>query len=183
MPVPTTRRRRAAVLVAAAAALLPTGGCAKKQAGPPPAKSFAGAEVQRTIDSELPRTLPGLRVGASRCPATVDPTQDKPGTCTIPVEGVPLRIRVDRVDADRFKVSTDQAVIPVAKLEASLQPAVSQKGGQSFTVDCGDEAVKVFDPPGKLSCAATPARGTPVVLAVTISDKQGNYTFEQEKDT
>lgn len=172
--------RRSAVLLIAVLALA---GCSKRPSGPPPAKPFSGAEVQRTIDSELPRTFPGLRVGTARCPASVEPTQEKPGTCTITVEGVPLRIRVDRVDADRFKVSTDQAVIPVAKLEASLQPAVSKKGGQTYSVDCGDEAVKVFDPPGKLSCGATPARGTPVVLVVTISDKQGNYTFEQEKDS
>jgi Domain of unknown function (DUF4333) len=169
--------RRVAVVLLAVLALA---GCAKRASGPPPAKPLSGAEVQRTIDTELPRTLPGLRVGAARCPGTLDPTQEKPGTCTITVEGVPLRVRVDRVDADRFKVSTDQAVISIAKLEASLQPAVSEKGGQTYSVDCGDEAVKIFDPPAKLRCGATPARGTPVVLAVTIADKQGNYTFEQE---
>jgi hypothetical protein len=172
--------RRVAVLLLAVLALP---GCARKAAGPPPAKPFSGAEVQRTIDTELPRTFPGLRVGTARCPGTLDPTQDKPGTCSITVEGVPLRIRVDRVDADRFKVSTDQAVISIAKLESSLQPAVSQKGGQTYAIDCGDEAVKIFDPPGKLRCGAAPAKGTPVVLVVTVSDKQGNYTFEPEKDS
>ena len=94
-----------------------------------------------------------------------------------------MRVRVDRADGAKFGVSTDQAVIPVGRLESSLQPAVSAKGGQSYTVDCGDEAVRVFDPPGTLTCVATPARGAAVRLTVTVSDKQGNYTFEPEKDS
>jgi hypothetical protein len=150
---------------------------------PPPAVVFAGADVQRTIDAELPRTFDGLRVGAARCPDLLDPQQDKPVSCSVTVEGLPVRVRVDRVGTDRFKVATDQAVIPVARLEASMQPAVSKQGGQSFAVDCGDEAVKVFDPPGKVRCVATPARGAPVALVVTVSDKAGNYTFEPEKDS
>ncbi|HEX6754432.1 MAG TPA: DUF4333 domain-containing protein [Mycobacteriales bacterium] len=171
-----------AALALAGMALL--AGCSKPRPGQPPeTEPFSGADVQRTIDSELPRTFSGLRVGAARCPGQLDPTQDKTGTCTLTVEGVPVRIRVDRVDADRFKVGTDQAVVPVAKLEASMQPAVSRKGGQTYSVDCGDEAVKVFDPPGTLTCVATPARGAPVTLVVTVADKQGNYTFEAEKDS
>ena len=177
---------RAALLPALLPALLLAGpaaaGCTRSRGGETPAaKPFSGAEVQRVIDSELPRTFGGLRVGAARCPDTLDPQPDKPATCSITVEGLTVRVRVDRVDADRFKVATDQAVIPVAKLEASMQPAVSEKGGQTYSVDCGDEAVKVFDPPGKLRCVATPARGRPVALVVTVADRQGNYTFEPEK--
>lgn len=174
-----TRALTAAVLVLAAAACTPRG---RGPAAPAPVV-FAGADVQRTVDAELPRTFDGLRVGAARCPDRLDPQQDKPATCSITVEGLPVRVRVERVGTDRFKVATDQAVIPLARLEASLQPAVSQQGGQSFAVDCGDEAVKVFDPPGKIRCVATPARGAPVALAVTVSDKAGNYTFEPEKDS
>ena len=160
-------------------------GCTPPRRGatPPPPVVFAGADVQRTIDAELPRTFDGLRVGAARCPDRVDPQQDKPVSCSVTVEGLPVRVRVDRVGTDRFKVATDQAVIPVARLEASMQPAVSKQGGQSFAVDCGDEAVKVFDPPGKVRCVATPARGAPVALVVTVSDKAGSYTFEPEKDS
>jgi hypothetical protein len=168
------------VLVVGAGAAACSGG-GKGSAPAPPA--FTAADVQRTIDSELPRTFAGLRVGAARCPATLDPQPDKPGACAITVEGVPVRVRVERGDGGRFTVASDQAVIPVGRLESSLQPAVSAKGGQSYTVDCGDEAVKVFDPPGKLSCVATPARGAAVRLTVTVSDKQGNYTFEPEKDS
>lgn len=165
--------------------LLVLTGCAPPGRGkpPPPPVVFAGADVQRTIDAELPRAFDGLRVGAARCPDRVDPQQDKPVSCAVTVEGLPVRVRVDRVGTDRFKVATDQAVIPVARLEASMQPAVSKQGGQSFAVDCGDEAVKVFDPPGKVRCVATPARGAPVALVVTVADKAGNYTFEPEKDS
>ena len=149
----------------------------------PPGPGFSPADVQRTIDSELPRTFTGLRVGPARCPADLDPQPDKPGACQVAVEGVPVRVRVDRVDGAKFTVASDQAVIPVGRLESSLQPAVSAKGKQTYTVDCGDEAVKVFDPPGKLTCLATPAKGAAVRLTVTVSDKQGNYTFEPEKDS
>lgn len=99
------------------------------------------------------------------------------------VEGVSVRVRVDRSDGGRFSVSSDQAVIPVGRLEASLQPAASAKRGQSYTVDCGDEAVKVFDPPGTMTCVATPAHGAAVRLAVTVSDKKGSYTFQPEQDS
>jgi hypothetical protein len=158
-------------------------GCSSGRADPAPAPGFSVADVQRTIDAELPRTFSGLRVGPARCPADLDPRPDKPGACSVPVEGVPVRVRVERVDGGRFRVASDQAVIPVGRLEAALQPAVSAKGKQSYAVDCGDEAVKVFDPPGKLGCVATPASGAPARLTVTISDTAGNFTFEPEKDS
>jgi hypothetical protein len=168
------------VLIAGTVAACSSGGGA---APAPAAGGFTPADVQRTIDAELPRTFPDLRVGPASCPSDLSPQPDKPGACSITVEGVRVRVRVDRVDGARFKVASDQAVIPVGRLESSLQPAVSAKGGQSYTVDCGDEAVKVFDPPGTLTCVATPARGAAVRLTVTISDKQGNYTFQPEKDS
>jgi hypothetical protein len=164
--------------------VLATGAGAACSSGPGPAPAVAGfgpADVQRTIDSDLPRTFPGLRVGPARCPANLDPQPNKPGACAITVEGVPVRVRVDRTDGGKFTVTSDQAVIPVGRLEASLQPAVSAKGGQSYTVDCGDQAVQVFDPPGTMSCLATPAHGAAVRLTVTISDKKGSYTFQPEQ--
>jgi hypothetical protein len=48
-------------------------------------------------------------------------------------------------------------------------------------VDCGDEAVKVFDPPGKLDCLARPTHGATVRPVVTIQDRKGNFTFEEAK--
>jgi hypothetical protein len=172
-------RAAALVLLLVAAA-----GCSSGGDDPAPAApGFSVADVQRTIDAELPRAFGGLRVGPSRCPGDLDPQPDKPGACSVPVEGVPVRVRVERADGGKFTVASDQAVVPVGRLEASLQPAVSAKGKQSYTVDCGDEAVKVFDPPGKLSCVATPASGAPARLTVTISDLAGNFTFEPEKDS
>jgi Domain of unknown function (DUF4333) len=165
------------VLVTAAVTGCSSGGTAPAAA----ARGFSPADVQRTIDTELPRTFTGLQVGPARCPADLDPRPDKPGTCAMSVEGVPVRVRVDRLDGGKFTVSSDQAVVPVGRLEASLQPAVSAKGGQSYTVDCGDEAVQVFDPPGTLTCVATPAKGAAVRLTVTVSDKKGSYTFQPEQ--
>jgi hypothetical protein len=156
-------------------------GCSKKSKTPPPPAKLTGAEVGKVIDEQLPKTFGGLKVGPASCPATLDPQDDKPGFCTIKVEGLGVRVRVDRVDGGKFKVTTDQAVIPIDQLERAMGPLVSQKGGQSFTVDCGDEAVKVFDPPGKLDCVATPAQGAPRKLIVTIQDKKGNFTFEEPK--
>jgi hypothetical protein len=176
---PTIHRLAIVLLLAA----LPVAGCAKKKskAAPPPAP-FAGAEVAKTIDEQLPKTFGGLRVGPASCPGTVDPQQDKPGFCTMTVEGLPVRVRVERADGGKFRVASDQAVIPVDQLERAMGPLVSQKGGQPFTVDCGDEAVKVFDPPGKINCVATPARGAPRRLLVTVQDKKGNFTFEEAKE-
>jgi hypothetical protein len=171
--------RIVALLVLVAASVT---ACSAGTAAPAAApRGVSPADVQRTIDSDLPRTFPGLRVGPARCPATLDPQPNKPGACALSVEGVPVRVRVDRLDGGKFTVSSDQAVVPVGRLESSLQPAVSAKGGQSYTVDCGDEAVKVFDPPGTLTCVATPAHGSAVRLTVTVSDKKGSYTFQPEQ--
>jgi hypothetical protein len=169
-------------LIVGLLAALPVSGCAKKAKGPPAPKPLTGAEVSKVIDEQLPKTFGGLQVAPSVCPGTLDPQQDKPGFCSLKVEGLPVRIRVDRADGGRFTVATDQAVIPLDQLEKAMGPLVSQKGGQPFTVDCGDEAVKVFDPPGTLQCVATPAKGAPRRLVVTIQDKKGNFTFEEPKD-
>jgi hypothetical protein len=172
---------RAGVLLVLVLATGAVAACSSGATPAPAAAGFSPADVQRTIDSDLPRTFPGLRVGPARCPADLDPQPDKPGACAITVEGAPVRVRVDRTDGGRFTVTSDQAVIPVGRLEASLQPAVSAKGGQSYTVDCGDQAVQVFDPPGTMTCVASPAHGAAVRLAVTISDKKGSYTFQPEQ--
>jgi hypothetical protein len=167
----------AVLLVAVAAA-----GCAKKPKGPPPAPPpLTGAEVAKLIDTELPKTFNGLKVAPASCPATVAPTDDKPGFCTLKVEGLDVRIRVDRPEGGKVTVSTDQAVVPLDQLERALGPLVSQKGGQPYVLDCGDEAVKVFDPPSVLTCTATPARGPARRLAVTIQDKKGTFTFQEAK--
>jgi hypothetical protein len=96
---------------------------------------FGPADVRRTIDSDLPGTFPGLRVGPARCPSDLDPQPNKPGAGAVTVAGVPAR--VDRV----------------------------------------------FDPPGSLTCVATPAHGAAVRPAVTDSDKKGSYTFQPGQDS
>lgn len=169
-------------LIMALLAALAVTGCTKKSKAPPPPKALTGADVAKVIDEQLPKTFGGLRVGPAKCPATLDPQPDKPGTCSMTVEGLPVRIRVQRADGGRFTVASDQAVIPIDQLERAMGPLVSQKGGQPYTVDCGDEAVKVFDPPGKLDCVASPTKGPPRRLVVTIQDKKGNFTFEEPKD-
>jgi hypothetical protein len=175
----STRRFAVAALLAA----IPVAGCGgNKPKAPPSPAVFTGAEVARLIDEQLPKTFGGLRVGPATCPDTLDPQQDKPGFCAITVEGLDVRVRVDRADGGRFTVASDQAVIPLDQLERSMGPLVSQKGGQPFTVDCGDEAVKVFDPPAQVTCTAVPTSGAPRKLLVTIQDKKGNFTFEEPKD-
>lgn len=176
---PTIHRLALGLLLASTAGLAVTGCVPKKSKAPPPPAQLTGADVARTIDQQLPKTFPGLRVGPASCPARVDPQEDKPGVCTLTVEGLPVRIRVDRADGGRFKVATDQAVIPIAQLERAMGPLVSQKGGQPYTVDCGDEAVRVLDPPGTIDCVATPASGAARKLVVTIQDKKGNFTFAE----
>jgi hypothetical protein len=157
-------------------------GCATKKAGPPPAPApLTGAEVARTIDAELPKTFNGLKVAPAVCPATLAPTPDKPAFCALKVEGLDVRIRVDRPEGGTFTVSTDQAVVPLDQLERALTPLVAQKGGQQYVIDCGDEAVKVFDPPSVIGCTATPARGPARKLAVTVQDKKGTFTFQEAK--
>ena len=170
------------VRVVARDRLLGRGVSARK--GPPAPKVFAGADVQRTIDAELPRTFDGLRVGAARCPDRPRPAAGQAGHL-LDHRGGPAGAGPGRAGT----APTASRSPPTRRSSRSpgWSPRCSRrcpgKGGQSFAVDCGDEAVKVFDPPGKVRCVATPARGAPVALVVTVADKAGNYTFEPEKDS
>jgi hypothetical protein len=61
-------------------------------------------------------------------------------------------------------------------LIAGTAAACSSGGGSTTTAPAGG-----FTPADVQH--ATPARGAAVRLTVTIADKQGNYTFEPEKDS
>ena len=168
--------------VAAALLVLALAGCSKKAKGPAPPKPVTGTEVAGFIEQQLSGKFPGLTVGHATCPAQLKLEQDKAEFCQIPVEGQPVRIRVNRASNGLYTVANDQAVIPVAQLEDNMRASASQKAGVPLLVDCGDRAVLIFDPPKTIRClGSAPGRPT-VTYDVTISDAQGNFSFAEHRD-
>ena len=158
-------------------------GCTKKAAKPQPPKPVTGTEVASFIEQQLSSKFNGLTVGSATCPAQLKLEQDKPEFCTIPIEGQPVRIRVQRAANGLYSVANDQAVIPVAQLEENMRAEASQKAGVPMLIDCGDRAVLIFDPPKTIQCVGSAPGRSSVTYDVTISDAQGNFSFAEHRDS
>ena len=169
--------------VAVGLLVLALAGCSSRKAAvPAPPKAVTGTEVAGFIEQQLSGKFPGLTVGHATCPAELKLEQDKPEFCRLPVEGQPVRVRVNRAANGLYTVANDQAVIPVAQLEDNMRANASQQAGVPLLVDCGDRAVLVFDPPKTLQClGSAPGRPT-VTYDVTISDAQGNFSYAEQRD-
>ncbi|PZS02096.1 MAG: hypothetical protein DLM56_13070 [Pseudonocardiales bacterium] len=171
------RRCRAVAGVAAPLALsLLLVGCQKGSASKPAQQAFAGSDIERTIENQLAPQLQqkGLTAGAASCPAKVSPTADRPGACTLQVEGQPTRIKVVR-SGTGFQVSVDQVVVNIASFEALAEHEEKQK----YTFNCGSETAKVINVGGTVDCLATPQRkGGAVQFVATFSDLAGHFTLQ-----
>jgi len=173
---------RRSVALALVLLVLALAGCSRKPKGPPPPRPVTGTEVAGFIEQQLSGKFPGLTVGHATCPAQLTLEADKPEFCQVPVEGQPVRIRVNRASNGLYTVTNDQAVIPVAKLEDDMRASASQKAGVPLLVDCGDRAVLIFDPPKTIQClGSAPGRPT-ATYDVTISDAQGNFSYAEHRD-
>lgn len=168
----------AAALIALAACNNPLGQ-QQQQSEPTAPPKLSGSEVEKTIDEKIPPQFPKFDVGRAHCPDSMNPTTDKPGTCTITVDGQEAKVQVtrDSETSKSYHVATTQALINISQLEITLEHET--KGLQS--AHCGNAAVKVIDPPGTIECTGQTAVKT-VTLEVTIQDTDGKYSVEEKTD-
>jgi hypothetical protein len=167
----------AAALIALAACSNPLG--QQEQSEPKAPPKLSGSDVEKTIDEKIPPQFPKFDVGRAHCPDTMSLTADKPGTCTITVDGQQATVQVTR-DSEASKsyhVATTQALINISQLETTLEHQTN--GLQS--AHCGNAAVQVIDPPGTIECTGMTAVKA-VTLEVTIQDTDGKYSVEEKTD-
>lgn len=170
---------RTTTLTLTLAALLAITACqpfGSSSSSSPTAAPLSSKDVERTIDDKFPQQLTGLSVGPARCPDKLDPTDQKPATCSMSVEGQQVKISVVRNGTKNFTVSLAQAVVSLSDLEVSIEHRLRQQ----YTVSCGSAAVRVLDPPGSVTCTATNGKRT-VQLDVTIQNTDGAYSFQEHQ--
>ena len=166
----------AAAFIALAACSNPLGQKSNEPQAPP---KLSGSDVEKTIDEKIPPQFPKFNVGRAHCPDSLNPSADKPATCTITVDGQPAKVEVtrDSETSKSYHVATTQALINISQLEITLEHET--KGLQA--AHCGNAAVKVIDPPGDIECTGVTAAKT-VTLEVTIQDADGKYSVQEKSD-
>src|SRR5665213_1102588 len=146
------------------------------------ADAVQGKAVQQKIDETIvplfKSNYPQLKVEPSQCEPTIEITQSTMGKCTLPVNGVPLEIRVisagppDMFNVDFggaffFDMDSDEKII-----ENSLAHnyVVSVKG----VAHCGEPRERLLLPGTYLTCTVD---GTPLVHSVRLKVSPNGQIF------
>ena len=100
--------------------------------------SLDEAKVTRALTRQTRHAYPGTTVGRARCPKRIT----LPVTCTVELDGAPLRVRVSKVDHNgRLKFQALMAVLTGPALQYFLQAHLSLPA----TIDCGPSPVQIDD--------------------------------------
>ena len=124
----------------------------------------------------------GLKLAKVTCPTEARPIKkDDTFECVADVEGGgTLRIAVTQTDDTgniTWKVARTEGLLDLSKVEASIVTGLKQQAQVDAKATCGGKwkAAKkgdVFD------CNATAPDGTPIPIAVTVTDDAGNVSWE-----
>lgn len=136
------------------------------------------AKLENTLTEASQNAFPAFSVGNAQCPDDVKLEAGGTFTCTVDVEGQPLRFDVTQ-DDEKGNVSyvKAQAALDTVKLEASLTGQIKEQTGVDVTVACPGDKVLVKDVGATFPCDATAADGTTTVVTVTVDDLDGNISF------
>lgn len=176
-----TGRKRGGQAAGVLLAVVALGCAGRAKSGSPKAPPpLSGEQVAAKIDQQIPPKLPGLDAGNARCPARLDPPQDRAGFCSLRVEGQDARVKVTR-SGSAYTVGLDQAVIALGPLERDLESRLLTQNKFGAHADCGSATVRVVDVGGVITCAATGSVGSGKTvtrqLDVTITDLSGGYSY------
>jgi hypothetical protein len=137
-----------------------------------------GADVERVVDTQLAQYLTSydskLRIGRSECPATLDVSKGRVAYCTLPVDGVGLRVKVvySGQPPQGFTANLDGDFYKTAQIESTVEKQLSIYYGIDAKAHCPGAAVQTFRPGTRLSCSVT---GTPLIKVVHLMTlAQGN---------
>jgi hypothetical protein len=124
------------------------------------------------------------KVGAVKCPDSIPLEKAQSFTCTVAIDGAPLRIRLKQTDAKgNVHIEQADAVIYTAKLVDFVTTYAGEHDRPGTTVDCGKAPV-IMGPPGEvLTCDVTFSDGTAGVAKVVINDTDGKVGLTSIKPT
>ncbi|BCS33087.1 hypothetical protein TBR22_A23130 [Luteitalea sp. TBR-22] len=124
----------------------------------------------------------GLKLAKVSCPSEPRPLKkDDVFECVGDVEGGgTLRIAVTQTDDTgniTWKVARTEGLLDLSKVEASIVTGLKQQAQVDAKATCGGKwkAAKKGD---AFDCNATAPDGTPIPIAVTVTDDQGNVSWE-----
>ena len=132
---------------------------------------LGGDDAARAIDRDVGDVLaveqPSLRVGRAQCPLLLNLTGNNArATCTIDVNGLPVRVGVVSPDGRTEVVEPVDAVVVESSAERDLQSGLSRWYGEDFHVHCEGDAVRIIRADETQSCTATGPDGLRKVLPV-----------------
>jgi uncharacterized protein (UPF0212 family) len=133
------------------------------------------ARVRRAVDARARLDYPGVPLGHTRCPSTVDKRQGASFVCTVPVANLKLQVHVAQRDANgHIQLAAQQAVIQ----KSSVEQFVAQHASISAMVTCGTQAVLVVAPGARLPCSVSFTDGTMQAVTVRVVDTAGTVVIE-----
>lgn len=133
------------------------------------------ARVRRAIDTRARVEYPGVVLGRTRCPNTVEKRRGTSFVCTLPVGGATLRVRVAQRDANGgVRLEAQQAVIQ----KPSVEQFVVQHASIAATVSCGTRAVLVLAPGARFPCSVSFHDGSAETVTVRVVDTAGTVALE-----
>ena len=133
------------------------------------------ARVRRAVDARARLDYPGVALGLTRCPNTVDKRRGASFVCTVPVGNLKLRVRVAQRDANgHIQLAAQQAVIQ----KPSVEQFVAQHASISAMVSCGTQAVLVLEPGARFPCSVSFNDGTMQTVSVRVVDAAGTVVIE-----
>jgi hypothetical protein len=133
--------------------------------------SLDSAQVTRALTRQTRRAYPGITVGRARCPRHVT----LPISCTVDLDGAPLRVRVSRVHHNgKLMFQAQMAVLTSPALQFFVQAHLSLPA----TIDCGPNPVQIIEPGGELRCDVAYADGSKQSVALRVMDVAGTISIE-----
>jgi len=133
--------------------------------------SLDEAKVTRALTRQTRHAYPGTTVGQARCPKRIT----LPVTCTVELDGAPLRVRVSKVHHNgKLKFQASTAVLTGPALQYFLQAHLSLPA----TIDCGPSPVQIIEPGGELGCDVSFADGSKQSLRLRVMDVEGTISIE-----
>ena len=155
-------------LVLLTVAVLAIGPVACSSGGTP---SLDRAKVTRALMRQTRHGYPGTTVGRARCPKRIT----LPITCTVELDGTPLRVRVSSVHHNRkLKFQALTAVLTGPALQYFVQAHLSLPA----TIDCGPSPVQIIEPGGEIGCDVSFADGSKQSLRLRVMDVDGTISIE-----
>ncbi len=146
------------------------------------ADAVQGKAVQQKIDETIAPILksyyPQLKVEPSQCEPIIENSQGTMGTCTLPVNGVPLKIRVASAGPpDMFKVDFGGAFFfDIASDEKIIENTLAHNYTVSVkgVAHCGEPRERLLLPGTYLTCSVD---GTPLVKSVRLKVSPNGQIF------